>query len=141
MMFVTKKKYKELSKKYEQLQYSYSGVCNTLHDKDDIIAERSSVIERCQAEIHSLEAELETLKSTYADHNTITLTVKDDLTQVVPTVKVKPEVFDKMVELGYLDDHVTSETKSHLMQTAMLVIGAEALEQIVESMSQPVHDD
>lgn len=140
-MFVTKKKYDKLYENYMDMVDKYDETLINLKRTTEEVMNRRQGDEWNQGVIDGLEAELETLKSTYADHNTITLTVRDDLTQVTPSVKVKPEVFDKMVELGYMDDHVTSETKSHLMQTAMLVIGAEALEQIVESMSQPINED
>lgn len=140
-MFVTKKKYDELYAENKKLgKENYHLSCDYERAKNGF-RERKAQAEELEKEVERLNEGIKELKSTYADHNTITLTVRDDLTQVVPTVKVKPEVFDKMVELGYMDDHVTSETKSHLMQTAMLVIGAEALEQIVESMSQPLHED
>lgn len=140
-MFVTKKKYDKLYENYRDIVDKYDETLINLKQTTEEVMTLRQGDEWNQRVIEELEAKVEELNSIYADHNTITLTVRDDLTQVTPTVKVKPEVFDKMVELGYLDDHVTSETKSHLMQTAMLVIGSEALEQIVESMSQPVADD
>lgn len=140
-MFVTKKKYDKLYENYRDIVDKYDETLINLKQRTEEVMTLRQGDEWNQRVIEELEAKVEELNSIYADHNTITLTVRDDLTQVTPTVKVKPEVFDKMVELGYLDDHVTSETKSHLMQTAMLVIGSEALEQIVESMSQPVADD
>lgn len=141
-MFVRKKTHERI---VDDLQ-------NDVHSTKESLTESNNQLLNCHNNVAQLEEENKDLKQKnqelqealdykeeiYSSENSVTLKITDDLTQVVPTIKVKPDVFEKMVELGYLDDSVNSETKSVSMQAALLVIANEAMEQIIESMSNSV---
>lgn len=115
-------------KDYESRQTELSKANETLQETIEVLNERNELL---TSMISDLEAKLDA----YAEENSLTLAVSDDLTHVVPSVRVKKEAFEKMVELGYLDDTVNSETKPFAMQLALMQICSEALEQIMESFS------
>ena len=148
-MFVRKKTYesdiRELQNEIDNLQKILDEANHDIveskkarekeEEKSEYYFNESKVLEQ---KVEELQAALEHKEEVYSSENSVTLRITDDLTQVVPTIKVKPDVFEKMVELGYLDDSVNSETKSVSMQAALLVIANEAMEQIIESMSNSV---
>ena len=146
-MFVTKKTHNDLLMAYDSEIAAHQRTLN-LNDvymrhnaqlKKEL-EEAKLEIDHLNRDLYHCQEQLDKKEDLYSSQNTITLTVADDLTQVVPTVRVKPDVFEKMVELGYLDDTVNTENKAFMMQTALLVIANEALEQIVEAMTQKVED-
>lgn len=131
MLVVTKRKYDEMAEKLAHKEYMLEDM------QDKAVKMEGSLVARDE-EIMSLKETIDKYEEEYDAENSVLLRVGDDLTQVVPFVRVKPQVFDKMVELGYLDDTVNSENKGFMMQTALLVVVSEALEQIVDSMTQPL---
>ena len=148
-MFVRKKTYEN---HINQLQNEIDSLHEILDEANRDIVENKDALKKerensehlfnhskvLEQRIHDYQVELDHKEEIYSSENSVTLRITDDLTQVVPTIKVKPDVFEKMVELGYLDDSVNSETKSVSMQAALLVIANEAMEQIIESMSNSI---
>lgn len=114
------------------------------HQKKELIERNEELIElekRMREQNEGMKqaiAELEAKLDAFGDENSVTLRVSDDLTRVIPSVRVKREVFEKMVELGYLDDTVTSESKPFAMQLALMHVCSEALEQIMESFAASI---
>lgn len=83
--------------------------------------------------IESLTAENERLQKLSVeadDTNSVTLRIGDDLTSITPVVKWKSEIKEKLIEVGLLSDANSSNTA---IQVALMLIGQEALEQIIES--------
>ena len=141
-MFVRKKTHEN---RINQLQNEIDTLTESLTESNNQLVNYQNKISRYDDDNEALEAKNKELQEAldykeeiYSSENSVTLKITDDLTQVVPTIKVKPDVFEKMVELGYLDDSVNSETKSVSMQAALLVIANEAMEQIIESMSNSI---
>lgn len=73
-----------------------------------------------------------------ANENEVTLKIKDDLLTVIPFVKWKPEIKNKLVEIGYLNEYPPPGEKA--IQLALISIAYEALEQIIESFSYAVQE-
>jgi len=141
-MFVRKKTYEsdtnQLDYEIEILRDDLAKANDKTNRFKESLEQEQSNNKELEQKIEELQAALDHKEEVYSSENSVTLKITDDLTQVVPTIKVKPEVFEKMVELGYLDDSVNSETKSVSMQAALLVIANEAMEQIIESMSNNI---
>ena len=136
-MIVTKKTYDALLKRYESLAEVSKEVTE---EKDSSIAMLEEKIRLLQEELKEKEEEIKRKEEVFADENTVTLTIDDSLTTVIPRVVVKEDVFDKMVELHYLNDAVNSETKGMSMQLALMMIAHESLDQIIEAFSAAVDD-
>ena len=128
-----KKHADDVDREYAMLEANHSSLIER-HEK--VKKERDDVRE----ELNVTKERVDELESPYSDSNSLTLLVEDDLTTMVPYIKVKESVFEKMIELGYLKDNVTSETKSSAMQLALMMIAFEGLEQLVEQFSEPPRD-
>ena len=141
-MFVKKKTYEsdinQLNYEIENLRGDLAKANGKASSLERSLEQEKNNNKALEQKVEELQAALDYKEEIYSSENSVTLKITDDLTQVVPTIKVKPEVFEKMVELGYLDDSVNSETKSVSMQAALLVIANEAMEQIIESMSNNI---
>lgn len=103
----------------------------------EVLKEHRSVDEMLLSEaektIESLTAENERLQKLSVeadDTNSVTLRIGDDLTSITPVVKWKSEIKEKLIEVGLLSDANSSNTA---IQVALMLIGQEALEQIIES--------
>jgi len=142
IMFVKKKTYEsdinQLNYEIENLRGDLAKANGKASSLERSLEQEKNNNKALEQKVEELQAALDYKEEIYSSENSVTLKITDDLTQVVPTIKVKPEVFEKMVELGYLDDSVNSETKSVSMQAALLVIANEAMEQIIESMSNNI---
>lgn len=127
-MLVSKKKYDELERLYHQS-------LNELEASRRETSKLSSKHGDAGRKIAELKAEIERLNElTIVDDSTggsITLKVSKDLESVQPVVKYNPEVFEKLVELQYLDD--THQNNAFAIQLALMQITFEALSQIIES--------
>lgn len=73
-----------------------------------------------------------------SDTNIVELRVAEDLTSVTPIVRFRTDLFEKMVELGYLSDKDSGNDMA--IQVALMTISHEALQQIIDSFSEPVED-
>lgn len=91
------------------------------------------LLSEAEKTIESLTVENERLQKLSVeadDTNSVTLRIGDDLTSITPVVKWKSEIKEKLIEVGLLSDANSSNTA---IQVALMLIGQEALEQIIES--------
>lgn len=125
-MFVSKSKYNKLledSLKIESDRNRLDALCT---DQDNQIRELKKEVER----LNNL---------TIVDNSTggsVTLKVSKDLESVQPVVKYNPDIFEKLVELQYLDD--THQNNKFAIQLALMQVSFEALTQIIEAFEADV---
>lgn len=99
------------------------------------IKELSDENERLVGENERLVEEVEKLKSAEADTNSVTLSISDDLTSIIPLVRYKPDLQEKLIQAHYLSD---GNVTSHAIQLALMLISHEGLEQILEQFGHPM---
>lgn len=92
-------------------------------------------------EVEKANRELERQLDVFSDESSVYLKISDDLQTVVPVVKVKEELKDKMLQLGYLNDATTQETLPFAMQLVLMNIAYEALDQIIAAFAENVKED
>lgn len=141
-MFVLKSTHDEALREVSEAEKKVRQLSNELHRYEEMYTDSLEEFAKAEASyqdtIYTLREQLQKHEETFSDQNSVTLQVNDDLTSVTPYVRVKEEVFEKMVELHYLNDAVNPETKAMAMQLALLTIANESLDQIIESFTSPV---
>lgn len=116
---------KELDAAYEEIKNS-DTVNEELRDTIRKLEDSIAVMQKAQEE------------AVVSDTNSVELAIANDLTTVTPTIKFRRDVFEKMVELGYLSDK--DEGNAMAIQIALMTVSFEALQQIIEAFSEPVED-
>lgn len=125
---VKTKDYKALLEKVEAL--------NVLHDNAVISVEKiKQGYDKVVEERDELKARLDKIE---ADTTEVTMKFSDDAAQVTPVVKYNPDVVEKLIELGYLND-ATAKDK-FAVQITMMTIAADAIDQILESFTEDVKE-
>jgi hypothetical protein len=134
-MFVSKKKYDELHSAYDVARGSlqrykedYAGLLGQFNDLKAKSEEQQNEIDRLN-------------ELTIIDNSTggsVTLKVAKDLESVQPIVKYNPDMFEKLVELQYLDD--THQNNKFAIQLALMQVSFEALTQIIESFESSIDE-
>src|SRR5690554_3941000 len=117
---------KELDAAYEEIKNS-DTVNEELRDTIRKLEDSIMVMQKAQEE-----------EAVVSDTNSVELAIANDLTTVTPTIKFRRDVFEKMVELGYLSDK--DEGNAMAIQVALMTVSFEALQQIIEAFSEPVED-
>jgi len=137
-MFVSKKKHEALKEELEKEVRRSAHTENELESRirESILLEQKN--KELEEQLEQANAKLEEVNSAFAEENSVTLIIDDTLTHVTPYVKVREDVFDKMVELHYLNDAVNPETKGMSMQLALLTIASDGLDQILDAFSSPI---
>ena len=111
---------------------------NTLTAIQQELDEAEQQLEQLMKENRDLSDEVKKLHELFnnAGENSVRLDISNDVKTVVPTIKFDQDIFDKLVELGYLDDSKKNHTFA--MQLALIVIAHEALTQIIETYQSPI---
>ena len=142
---VKKSDFEHLQSKIISIGQKLSGYEEDLHEANNKIEEYQKLNHDLDLTIAELKNQIETFNKSDESHqlianvNSVELVIADDLTKVTPIVKFRRDVFEKMVELGYLSDK--DEGSDIAIQLALMTIAHEALDQIIESFSQPVEED
>lgn len=141
-MLVLQSTHNEALRELAEAEKEVRKLTNKLHKEEEKYTDAVEAFAHTEAKlqdtIYTLEERLRKHEEAFSDQNSVTLQVNDDLTSVTPYVRVKEEVFEKMVELHYLNDAVNPETKSMAMQLALLTIANESLDQIIEAFTSPI---
>lgn len=92
-------------------------------------------LESVQTKLHEAEARIQEYEQSLDRHdsNEVTLLIDDDLMRITPRVRWKAGIEEKMFELGYLDD--TNINNRMAAQVALLTIGSEGMEQLLETFT------
>lgn len=127
------KKDKKIIKQQEEL----AALTKEVEYRTRINIEDEVTIKTFYEENLKLKKEIEELKklSVISDKNSVTLEISDDILSVKPVIKYSPDVFEKLFELGYLDD---SKNNPQAIQLALLMVANEALSQILEAFSENI---
>lgn len=141
--FMKKSDLDHLQGQIEEIGSKLSACQNELDSAYAEIEKTEKVNEDLRETIESMESSLEEMQhiqdeSIHADSNVVELEIANDLTTVTPTVRFRRDVFEKMVELGYLSDK--DQNNDMAIQVALMTITHEALQQIIDSFSEPVED-
>lgn len=119
---------KDYQHEIEMLKYELAG-------KSQIIKTLREDNERSFDTINSLNEKLEKFESST---NEVVTKISTDLTQVTPIVRYNPEIVEKLIELGYVND-ATAQDK-FAIQLALITVAQEALTQLVESFSEELEE-
>lgn len=141
MFKVMKKKDLDLmSEKIHDIGKKLAACQEELDDAYGKIQKNEELNESLTRTISKLEGHIEKIEQAQllSDTNSVELSIENDLTKVTPTVKFRTDVYEKMVELGYLSDK--DDGNDMAIQIALMTISFEALQQIIESFSAPVED-
>lgn len=141
MFKVMKKKDLDLmSEKIHDIGKKLAACQKELNDAYGKIQKNEELNESLTRTISKLEGHIEKIEQAQllSDTNSVELSIENDLTKVTPTVKFRTDVYEKMVELGYLSDK--DDGNDMAIQIALMTISFEALQQIIESFSAPVED-
>lgn len=145
-MFVTKKKYQEMSVQCDTLK----NECRELDVKNTKLTSQNVELTVTNSELLNRITELENLVaekteeaarfeelSLKSDVNEVILQIEDDLTTIIPIIRWKDGTPEKLIEAGYITDVSNSRVAT---QVALMMIGGEALEEIIESFTQPIKE-
>ena len=91
--------------------------------------------------LEATREELEKQLGVFSDENSVHLTISDDLETVTPLIKVKEEMKEKMLQMGYLDDATSPDSTPFAMQLVLMNVAYEALDQIISAFAESVKDD
>lgn len=129
-----------LNQKMDCIRNKLSESQQELHSSYLQVEETEKHNEELKEQVRKLEEQIEesARAQLIADSNIVELQIANDLTSVVPVVRFRQDVFEKMVELGYLSDKDSGNDMA--IQVALMTISHEALQQIIDSFSEPVED-
>lgn len=128
-MFVSKKKYDELASTLAQKDEQYESLrqgCLDLTDEIKRLSDENTELDNRVESLMSPEVQTGGAETKFE--------ISANLLTVTPVVKYDPVIFEKLVELGYLND--THQDNKFAIQLAVLTVTHEALTQIIDSFSE-----
>lgn len=117
-----KEMYNTVTDNYDFLHGDYKEVLKQLEDAQKLVEEKQAVIDKMNS-----------------DKNRVTLVIGDDMTSITPFVASTDDVFEKLFQIGMVDD--TQQGNRPAMELALMMIAHESLEQIITQFAAPVKDD
>lgn len=137
-MFVSKKTYETAMSVVAEQKLIIDSLKNNIEslrkDNETLMVERNKLREEYQKCMESpLESPLPDVLSEGAE---TVFKISPNITNISPTIRYHPEIFEKLVELGYLND--THTDNKFAIQLALLTITHEALGQIIEAFTESV---
>tara|TARA_B100000700_G_scaffold325735_2_gene435281 strand:- start:1340 stop:1792 length:453 start_codon:yes stop_codon:yes gene_type:complete len=148
-MLVTKKKYRETIQEYEdKLKKQQQNIEKLRHDKDEAEYKLKEAQEQNNTlktnvdfytnHTEELQAQLEEKKKviddmTKSDTNEVRFKISDDIRSVQPIVRFKEGVADFLMQDGYI-----TQENSHSIQLGLLLVTADAINQIIETSSEGI---
>ena len=140
-MFVSKKKFLKALNDFAALESQHTCLKELYTEKENEEAAYRKEIAEMKIQIEALNEYIERKETVYGSSNVVKLAISDDLTHVIPHITVKSQMFEKMVQMGMLDDTVTPDTKPTAMQLALMSIALEALETLSKQFSNRVEKE
>lgn len=133
-MFVSKKTYESALSVVAEQQLIIDSLKNDIESlrKDNVtlMVERDRLREEYQKFMESPPPDV------LSEGAETVFKISSNITNISPTIRYHPEIFEKLVELGYLND--THTDNKFAIQLALLTITHEALGQIIEAFAESV---
>lgn len=128
------------SKRYRQIKEARELADKERHQALEQLEIAQEKLDELLKENNELSDEVDKLNNLFnnASEVSVKLDIDKDLQKVTPTIKFNEQIFDKLVELGYLNDSQKGHTFS--IQLALILIANEALEQIIETYKVNIDD-
>lgn len=136
---------------YDELQSHTRYLERTVNSLKEALQREEATLQRLREEYSHQQSAIEALNrraeeleqlTINAQENEVTIFVKDDLVTLVPRIRWKPGVEEKLFELGYLSDATIADpsSKNFAIQLSLMDIAYDGLKQIIEQFSETVED-
>lgn len=111
---------------------------NTFHSIQQELDKAEEELKKLIGENEKLAEEVKKLHDLFnnASENSVRIDISPDIKSVTPSIKYNPEIFEKLVELGYLDD--TKQNHTFAIQLALIVVAHDAMAQILDTYQAPI---
>jgi putative lipase involved disintegration of autophagic bodies len=132
--FIKSKSYKNIKESRDKANDERSKALADLKQAQD-------KLDHLLEENEELSSEVKKLNDLFNNSSEISvkLDIDSDLKKVTPTIKYNEDVFEKLVELGYLNDGQQGHTFS--IQLALVVVASEALNQIIDTYQTDIDEE